>query len=200
MPVNVPVNVPVNRRLRRPALALASLGLAALSLAPAQSASAARVQDGAQQRTGAVALTAAETRRFDKTRQSRKARAAKRLNQRVLSAQRTALAQRGDAYAYGAAGPHAFDCSGLVAYSYGRAGFRLPRTSGAQAAATRRISKSAMRPGDLMFFHSGGNVYHAAVFVGYRGRTPMMVHAPGSGRSVTVAAPWTSSWFAGTLR
>ena len=57
-----------------------------------------------------------------------------------------------------------------------------------------------MRPGDLMFFFNGGGVYHAAIFVGNQNGTPMMVHAPGSGSSVTVAAPWTGSWFGGTLR
>jgi cell wall-associated NlpC family hydrolase len=57
-----------------------------------------------------------------------------------------------------------------------------------------------MRPGDLMFFYGSGGVYHAAIFVGYKHGRAMMVHAPGSGRRVTVAAPWTSSWFGGTLR
>ena len=57
-----------------------------------------------------------------------------------------------------------------------------------------------MRPGDLMFFYNSGGVYHAAIFVGYQHGHAMMVHAPGSGQRVTVAAPWTSSWFGGTLR
>ena len=57
-----------------------------------------------------------------------------------------------------------------------------------------------MRPGDLMFFYNFGGVYHAAIYVGSRNGHAMMVHAPGSGQRVTVAAPWTGSWFAGTLR
>jgi cell wall-associated NlpC family hydrolase len=57
-----------------------------------------------------------------------------------------------------------------------------------------------MRPGDLMFFHAGGSVYHVSIFIGHQNGRPMMVHSPGSGRRVTVAAPWTSSWFGGTLR
>ena len=65
---------------------------------------------------------------------------------------------------------------------------------------TRRVAKSDMRPGDLMFFHGSGGVYHAAIYVGSRNGHAMMVHAPGSGQRVTVAAPWTSSWFGGTLR
>ena len=45
---------------------------------------------------------------------ARKQRAAKRLSARIATAQHTAMAQRGDAYSYGSAGPNAFDCSGLV--------------------------------------------------------------------------------------
>ncbi|WP_224766424.1 C40 family peptidase [Nocardioides campestrisoli] len=117
-------------------------------------------------------------------------------------AKNVALAQRGDAYVYGATGPNAFDCSGLVQYAYHRAGFKgMPRTSGAQAAHTRRISKAAMKPGDLMFFANGGGVYHVGIFAGRgKGGTPLMVHASRPGTPVQTAAPWTSSWFAGTVR
>lgn len=119
---------------------------------------------------------------------------------RVLTAEHIAMNQRGDSYAYGAAGPNAFDCSGLVFYSYRRAGFAVPRTSSAQAAHTRRIAKQNMRTGDLMFFASGGGVYHAAIFLRWQHGHALMLHAPGSGRRVTVAPAWTSSWFGGTLR
>ena len=57
-----------------------------------------------------------------------------------------------------------------------------------------------MRPGDLMFFYGSGGVYHAAIFMRWENGHALMVHAPGSGQSVTVAAPWTDSWFAGTVR
>jgi cell wall-associated NlpC family hydrolase len=126
--------------------------------------------------------------------------AAKRVSSRVISAKDTAMRQRGDAYAYGAAGPERFDCSGLVYYSYRRAGFPVPRTSGAQAGYTHRIAKKAMRPGDLMFFYGSGGVYHAAIFLKWSHGHAVMVHSPGSGQRVQVAVPWTSSWFGGTLR
>ena len=100
-----------------------------------------------------------------------------------------ALNQRGDAYVYGASGPNAFDCSGLVQYSFGQAGINLPRTSSAQAGATRRIAKDDMQPGDLMFFAGSGGVYHAAIFLRWENGHALMVHSPGSGRSVTVARP-----------
>jgi cell wall-associated NlpC family hydrolase len=190
--------MPAIRRMARScALTLVTLGVTATTLAVAPAHAA---DTGTEFRSGAVALTTSQVEKLDKTLAARKKLAARRLNNRIVSAERTAMAQRGDAYSYGSAGPNAFDCSGLVFYSYRRAGFNVPRTSGAQAAYTRRISKQNMRPGDLMFFYGSGGVYHAAIFVGYQRGHAMMVHAPGSGQRVTVAAPWTSSWFAGTLR
>ncbi len=188
--------MPAIRRMARTcALTFITLGATATTLAVAPAHAAEETQ-----RSGAVVLSGDEAKELEQSLVSRRQLAAKRLNLRLDSAQQTAMAQRGDAYAYGAAGPNAFDCSGLIAYSYDRAGFNLPRTSDAQAAATRRIAKEDMRPGDLMFFQSGGNVYHAAIFIGNENGHAMMVHAPGSGQRVTVAAPWTSSWFGGTLR
>lgn len=110
------------------------------------------------------------------------------------------MRQRGDAYAYGASGPDRFDCSGPVFYSFRRAGFSVPRTSGAQAGFTRRVAKQDMRAGDLMFFYGSGGVYHAAIFLKWSRGHAVMVHSPGSGRRVRAAVPWTSSWFGGTLR
>lgn len=109
--------------------------------------------------------------------------------------------QIGDPYRYGAAGPSAFDCSGLLYFSFRRAGFStFPRTSDAQARFARRIKKSNLRPGDLVFFHNGGDVYHTAIFVGRKDGAPLILHSPRSGERVKYAKPWTSSWFATTLR
>jgi cell wall-associated NlpC family hydrolase len=109
--------------------------------------------------------------------------------------------QKGDPYRYGANGPRAFDCSGLVQFSFRRAGFRMPRTSDAQARRANRIRKRHMRKGDLMFFHSGGNVYHVGIFTGWNGHGRRKVlHAPNSGSRVHVSKVWTRRWFAGTLR
>ncbi len=109
--------------------------------------------------------------------------------------------QKGDPYRYGADGPRRFDCSGLVQYSYGRAGLRMPRTSDSQARYTRTIRRTNMRKGDLMFFHRRGNVYHVGIFVGRTGGgRPVMVHAPSTGKRVQASSPWTRRWFAGTMR
>jgi len=112
------------------------------------------------------------------------------------------LNQIGDPYVYGAAGPGAFDCSGLIYYSYRKAGFKhMPRTSSAQAAWLRHIKKSNMRRGDLMYFYDGGGVYHAAVFLFWskRGRA-VMLDAPYPGRDVHRTLAWTSQWYARTIR
>lgn len=176
----------ITRTARACALALAGLGLSTTTMAaPAAATTTPALQSG----TSMLDITTA-----------RKAPAAARIHRRVLSAKDIAMHQRGDRYAYGASGPHAFDCSGLIYYSYRRAGFAVPRTSSAQAGATRRIAKSRMRAGDLMFFTGGGGVYHAGIFLGWKGGRAMMVHSPGSGRRVQVAPAWTSSWFGGTLR
>ena len=175
----------ITRTARAAALGLAGLGLtftgigATAAVAPAAHA----VETSESSRSGGPGPRPAQLR-----------------NNRVLAAKNIALGQRGDRYSYGAAGPSAFDCSGLIHYAYKRAGFAVPRTSGALAGHTRRIAKQDMRAGDLMFFANGGGVYHAAIFLGWSGGRAMMVHSPSTGSRVHVAPAWTSSWFGGTLR
>ncbi len=113
--------------------------------------------------------------------------------------------QEGDPYRYGAAGPTRFDCSGLIYYSFRRAGFRhVPRTAAAQARHMRRIPKRHLRRGDFVFFYSGaaraGNVYHVGVFSGWHHGHRTIIHAPHPGARVKRERIWTRHWFAGTLR
>lgn len=181
----------ISRTAQACALALAGLGVTASTMTalPASAAPG----DNVTRDPGTTSQTAPRAA-------SRKVAARKRVSRRVVGAKDTAMSQRGDAYAYGAAGPARFDCSGLVFYSYRRAGFDVPRTSGAQAGFARRIAKKDMRAGDLMFFYGSGGVYHAAIFLRWSHGHAVMVHAPGSGQRVRVAVPWTSQWFGGTLR
>lgn len=72
----------------------------------------------------------------------------------------------GKPYAYGGNGPGAFDCSGFTRYVYAKQGISLPRTAAQQRGATTRISRSQLRPGDLVFVHRGGYVSHVAIFAG----------------------------------
>ena len=123
------------------------------------------------------------------------------VSDRVRTALRIAKNQAGDPYRYGAAGPHAFDCSGLLYFSTRRAGFsNMPRTSSAQARFTRKISRSAMRPGDFVFMYDGGGVYHASIFVGWHNGRRQILHAGRTGTNVKRDPIWTNRWFPGTLR
>ena len=78
-----------------------------------------------------------------------------------------AARHRGKPYRWGATGPGSFDCSGYTGYVYRQVGRSLPRTSGMQRGATRRIAAADRRPGDLVFVHSSsGAVYHVAIYSG----------------------------------
>ena len=120
---------------------------------------------------------------------------------RIRSALSIARNQKGDPYRYGAAGPNAFDCSGLVYYATHRAGFgNVPRTSSAQARFMRKIKRSSMRPGDFVFMYNGGGVYHVGVFTGWDNGRRQIIHSPYSGQRVRREPIWTDKWFPGTLR
>ncbi|MEF8833556.1 MAG: C40 family peptidase [Halofilum sp. (in: g-proteobacteria)] len=95
-----------------------------------------------------------------------------------------ALSLRGSPYRYGANGPDAFDCSGLVHYAYGRAGIRVPRTARAQFDAINRRYLDQLEPGDLVFFRTAGiRVSHVGIFLG----GDEFVHAPKTGSDVHVS-------------
>ncbi len=108
--------------------------------------------------------------------------------------------QIGDPYRYGAAGPDAFDCSGLTMYAFRKAGINLSRSSASQASQVRRIPRHSMRTGDLMFFYGSGGIYHVGIYIGFRDGQRTILHSSKTGRPVQRDAVWTSSWFGGTLR
>jgi len=93
---------------------------------------------------------------------------------------RTACAQVGDPYVWGATGPNAFDCSGLTQYAYKAAGIYLTHFTGAQWNEGRAVSRSDARPGDLVFFYS--DLHHVGLYLG----NGLMVHAPRTGKPVQV--------------
>lgn len=99
----------------------------------------------------------------------------------------------GSPYVWGATGPDAFDCSGLVQAAYRSAGVSLPRTTYAQIDAGRRIARSELLPGDLVFFYSG--VSHVGIYVGHG----QMIHAPNPSAPVRLA-PIDEMPFAGATR
>ena len=104
--------------------------------------------------------------------------------------------QRGKPYRWGATGPSAFDCSGYVTYIYKtRLGKNIPRTSAQQERAIPRVAQSAKRPGDLLFFRTGGRVTHVGVYAGGGN----MWAAPTSGDRVKLQRIYTSRYTVGRV-
>jgi cell wall-associated NlpC family hydrolase len=95
-----------------------------------------------------------------------------------------ARAQLGEPYRWGAAGPSAWDCSGLTSKAWAAGGKSLPHYSVAQYDSSTPVSAAQLRPGDLVFWGDGpspSSIYHVALYVG-DGR---IIHAPRTGRPVT---------------
>ncbi|WP_243711030.1 C40 family peptidase [Actinomadura sp. KC216] len=92
-----------------------------------------------------------------------------------------AYAQLGKPYQYGAEGPGSYDCSGLTMKAWAAAGVNITRTTNSQYAATKRIDKSNLQPGDLVFFSGLG---HVGMYVG----GGKMIHAPSTGKNVQIVS------------
>lgn len=95
-----------------------------------------------------------------------------------------ALEQVGTPYRYGGNTPAGFDCSGLVYFSYNSAGIAVPRTTRQLWSAARTVEREDLRAGDLLFFSIEGKMQHVGLYLGEE----RFVHAPQSGRRVTVAS------------
>ncbi|GGQ93070.1 MULTISPECIES: C40 family peptidase [Streptomyces] len=107
-----------------------------------------------------------------------------------------AASKKGAPYKYGATGPKRFDCSGLTLYSFKKAGKSLPRTAAQQYNKTKHIKASSRKAGDLVFFHSGSNVYHVGIYAG-KGK---IWHSPKTGDVVKLQKIWTKSVWYGRVR
>lgn len=105
----------------------------------------------------------------------------------------TALAQVGDPYVWAAAGPDAFDCSGLTQYAFAAAGVALPHSSKVQATMGRPVSRAELQPGDLVYFFNP--VSHIGIYIG----GGQMVHATTFGEPVSVGSV-DMSGYAGARR
>ncbi|MFG1710997.1 NlpC/P60 family protein [Nonomuraea sp. M3C6] len=92
-----------------------------------------------------------------------------------------AAGKLGAPYAWGAEGPDAFDCSGLIQWAFRQAGIRLPRVTHQQFASGPQVPFSEIRPGDLIFWRldptNPGYISHAAIYWG----DGKMIQAPRTG-------------------
>ncbi|MBM7515387.1 C40 family peptidase [Nocardioides nitrophenolicus] len=100
---------------------------------------------------------------------------------RAAVAIKYALAQVGDAYVWGAAGPNAFDCSGLTMMAYAQANVSLPHSSRAQYGSGAHVAKSDLQAGDLVFYYSP--ISHVGIYLG----NGLIVHAANPGAGVKVS-------------
>ena len=107
----------------------------------------------------------------------------------------SALDMLGRPYRYGGDTPKGFDCSGLVQYSYARAGVKVARSTEAQRKDTEPVPPKKLKKGDLLFFDQDGRKYsHVGIYLGDN----WFVHAPSGGKNVrkdSLADPFWSKHF-----
>ena len=102
----------------------------------------------------------------------------------------------GRPYVWGAAGPYAFDCSGLVTYVYAQVGILLPHFAAAQWNYGTYVSSDQLEPGDLVFF---ANLDHVGIYVG----NGDYIQAPQPGDVVKItplSEPWSAANYYGAKR
>lgn len=104
-----------------------------------------------------------------------------------------ALTRRGDPYVWGAAGPSAFDCSGLVVWAFAQEGISLPHYTGDLWNSGVHVPRADLEPGDLVFFFP--DISHVGIYLG----NGLMVDAPDFGETVRVEPVYWSA-FVGAVR
>ena len=104
-----------------------------------------------------------------------------------------AMQYLGTPYVWGGAAPGGFDCSGLVAYAYGRIGKSLPHYTGALWTSGAQVPAGQLQAGDLVFFHGLG---HVGIYLG----GDQFVHAPHTGDVVKVSQLSSYSGYVGAVR
>lgn len=111
------------------------------------------------------------------------------LRKRVVE---SALLQLGRPYHFGGSEPGGFDCSGLVQYAYSEAGVVVPRSTREQRGTGKIIRLDDAQPGDLLFYHFGRKKtdLHVGLYLG----DGKMIHAPSSGRQVSIVRVDEPQW------
>ncbi len=101
---------------------------------------------------------------------------------------REAESQIGKPYQWGGAGPDSYDCSGLVMWAYDQVGVHLDHWTGDQWNEGAHVSRSDLRPGDLVFFayntSDPATIHHVGMYIG----NGEMVEAPYTGANVRISS------------
>jgi hypothetical protein len=122
-----------------------------------------------------------------------------------IPARAVALARSriGAPYVWGAEGPDAFDCSGLVFWAYTQLGVQVPRTAQPQFEWALPIEASQLQPGDLVFyentFPTSDPISHVGIYVG-NGTVVMATDTGDFVREVLLSNPYWSAHFAAAGR
>ena len=139
------------------------------------------------------ATGASSTQTQSQTQQQTSAQRFQTKAERVLAVTRY---HKGDPYRYGAAGPHSFDCSGLVMFVFRRAlGRSLPHYAESQWQDSKHITRAQARPGDLVFQLNGNYAFHVGIYAGHG----YMWDAPHSGARVHRHLMYRARWGYGRL-
>lgn len=110
---------------------------------------------------------------------------------KAQQASKIASSMVGKPYRFGGNSPRGFDCSGLVHYSYRNAGISVPRSTNTQRSQSRRVSRTSIQSGDLLFFNQEGKYSsHVGIYLGNN----RFVHAPSSGKRVRVDSLSDDYW------
>ncbi|MGA5189253.1 NlpC/P60 family protein [Streptomyces griseoincarnatus] len=99
---------------------------------------------------------------------------------RARTAIEFAYAQLGKPYEWGSTGPDSYDCSGLTGAAWRAAGVSLPRTVQEQYSAGRKVSRSDLQPGDIIYWYNSSQ--HNGIYIG-NGKA---IHAPRTGKNIEI--------------
>ena len=103
-----------------------------------------------------------------------------------------AMSLIGLSYRFGGNSPtQGLDCSGFMQYIFKRSmGITLPRTSAEMATVGQQVDRANLKPGDMVFFGSGGRVSHVGMYIG----NDRFIHAPRTGRDIEITSMNGNYW------